>query len=108
MATTKYSDISCHVEPNGIVKFNEALVTDEYSIKATAETDRYGNMIKGEWTHTENDKGVALSVTFPDGKISGRNVPASQDLQEGLRTDRGDLLERKILDCKKASNLKLF
>jgi hypothetical protein len=107
MATTKYSDLSYHVEPNGIVKFNETLVTDEYTISASAETDKHGSLVNGKWTHTD-DKGTALSVTFPDGKMEGRNAPSDPEQREGLIEDRGELLMRKTRDCKTASSMNLL
>jgi hypothetical protein len=63
-------------------------------------------MVKGSWSH-DNERGTELSISFPDGKIGGRDAPKNPESAEGIRDATGSMLVKKIGDCRKLANLAL-
>ena len=114
MAESRFADLSCHIEPTGVISFSVTSVSsDDDTVTASATTDTRGNIVKGSWSHDDKE-GTELSVSFPDGAIGGRNAPKKPEDAEGLREARGDFLMRKVDDlrksgdCRKLKSLSFF
>lgn len=102
-----WADLSCHATPAGAVSFDASNKRDTDTVTASATEDAHGNITTGRWT-IEDQQGTDISVSLPDGVVSGRTALTDPEMAETIRDNAGELLLRTANICRQGLDLRLF